>query len=263
MVDTVTIQGENTGPTLEEQAAAQEAAAQAASGAEPKLAGETAQRPDNVPEKFWDAEKGEVNTAALLASYSELERGNSTPAEPKPAATDDAAAQAVSNAGLDMAALQAEYNTNGSLTDESLATLAKSGISKDMVDQYIAGAEAQNAAVQAELLEPVGGNMETYDEMIAWAGDNLDDGQIDDFNTVLETGNTAAIKLAVKNLSDQYTAANGTEPGRQLNGKAAQGASGVYESTADLMKDMQNPEYDKNPAFRAKVEAKLARSSIL
>ncbi len=30
------------------------------------------QRPDNVPEKFWDAEKGAVNTDALLKGYSEL-----------------------------------------------------------------------------------------------------------------------------------------------------------------------------------------------
>jgi hypothetical protein len=29
------------------------------------------------------------------------------------------------------------------------------------------------------------------------------------------------------------------------------------------MKDMSNPEYAKNPAFRAKVEAKLGRSNIL
>jgi hypothetical protein len=203
-----------------------------------------------------------VNTAALLASYAQLEKGKSTGEDPKSETPEDAAAKAVENAGLDMVALQAEYNTNGSLTDESLATLAKSGISKEMVDQFIAGAEAQNAAIQAELLEPVGGNMETYDEMIAWAGDNLDDSQIDDFNTVLETGNTAAIKLAVKSLSEKYAEANGTEPGRQLGGKAAQGGS-VYESTADLMKDMQNPEYRTNPTFRAKVSAKLERSNIL
>ncbi len=32
------------------------------------------ERPAHVPEKFWDAEKGEIRTEALLKSYAELER---------------------------------------------------------------------------------------------------------------------------------------------------------------------------------------------
>lgn len=38
-------------------------------------------RPDNVPEKFWNAETGTVNTEALLASYTELEKTRSKPQE--------------------------------------------------------------------------------------------------------------------------------------------------------------------------------------
>lgn len=34
----------------------------------------TAERPREIPEKFWDKEKGEVRTDALLKSYQELER---------------------------------------------------------------------------------------------------------------------------------------------------------------------------------------------
>lgn len=34
----------------------------------------TGQRPDDVPEKFWDAEQGQLRTDALLKSYVELER---------------------------------------------------------------------------------------------------------------------------------------------------------------------------------------------
>jgi hypothetical protein len=263
MVETVTIQSEDKGPTLEEQAAAQEAAAEKAQG-EPKLNGEKPERPENVPEKFWNAETGEVNTEALLKSYSELEKARSAPKDGEQATGEEAAAQeAVESAGLDMEALSAEYATNGSLTEESYEALAKVGITKDMVQAYITGQEAQAAALQQELLEPLGGNMEAYEEMTSWAADNLDDKAIDDFNKVLESGNTSAIKMAVQNLHAKYTDANGSEPGRQLSGKGTSSGTSVYESTADLMKDMQNPEYERNPAFRAKVEQKLARSSIL
>ena len=265
MVETVTIQAENNGPTLEEQAAAMDAAAKEAEANEPKLHGEEGapkERPEGVPEKFWDAEKGEVNTEALLKSYTELEKARSK-GQPDGEGEEAAAQEAVDAAGLDMEALSAEYATNGELTQESYDALAKVGITKDMVEAYIAGQEAQASNLQKELLEPIGGDMETYDTMVAWAADNLDDKAIDDFNKVLESGNTSAIKMAVQNLAAKYTDANGSEPGRQLSGKSTGTGSGVYESTADLMKDMQNPEYERNPAFRAKVEAKLARSSIL
>jgi hypothetical protein len=32
------------------------------------------QRPEDIPEKFWDGERGEIRTEALLKSYTELER---------------------------------------------------------------------------------------------------------------------------------------------------------------------------------------------
>lgn len=50
----------------------------------------TVERPESVPEKFWDSEAGAVRTEALLQSYLELERrlGRSLP---KPESDDDAA----------------------------------------------------------------------------------------------------------------------------------------------------------------------------
>jgi hypothetical protein len=256
MVESVVIPasgGEN--PSLEQEAATQEAANQPK--AEPKLAGEegTPERPEWLPEKFKTVED-------MAKAYSELEKSMSKGEKPTEA-QQEAATEAVENAGLDMEALSAEYATNGELSQESYDALAKVGITQDMVEAYIAGQEAQASAIQADLLEPLGGDMEAYSEVTAWAADNLSDKEIENFNTVLDSGNTAAIKMAVQNLANKYTAANGVEPARQLTGKASGNTTGVYESTADLMKDMQNPEYENNPAFRAKVEAKLARSNIL
>ena len=243
-------------PSLEEEAARMDADAAKAAANEPKLAGEedAPERPEWLPEKFASVEE-------MAKAYSELEKTLGTKGAQKEATTEKAAEAAVSEAGLNMDALSAEYNTNGQLSQESLDALAKVGITPDMVEAYAAGQEALAAEALEELLEPIGGDQEAYQEMIGWAADNLSERQIDDFNTVLESGNTAAIKMAIQNLSSQYTAANGQEPARSLNGRASDGAA-VYESTADLMKDMQNPEYRDNPAFRAKVEAKLARSDI-
>lgn len=45
-----------------------------AGGLEPVAAAELPERPEHVPEKFWDAEAGIVRTEALARSYVELER---------------------------------------------------------------------------------------------------------------------------------------------------------------------------------------------
>ena len=259
MVEKVTIPAQEQGQSLEEANAAQEAAKAAENEQDPKLHGEeeTSERPEWLPEKFKTPED-------MAKAYAELEKSQSKgDAEGTKEEANEAAEKAVNEAGLDMDALSAEYNTNGELTKESLDKLAEVGITEDMVNSYIKGQEAQANDIQAELLEPIGGDLEAYNEMTSWAAENLSDQEIDDFNTVLETGNSAAIKLAVQNLSTKYNDANGTEPGRQLSGKPNTSGQSVYESTADLMKDMQNPEYAKNPAFRAKVEQKLARSQIL
>jgi hypothetical protein len=256
MVEQVTIKADEKDDSLEAAAAAQDA--DKAVKDEPKLTGEdeTPERPEWLPEKFKTPED-------MAKAYAELEKAKSKGEAPDDKDTDATAEKAVDEAGLDMDALSKEYAESGELSKESLEALSKVGITEDMVQSYITGQEAQAAAAQKELLEPIGGDIEAYNKLTAWAGDNLSDAEVDEFNSVLETGNPSAVKMAIRDLSAKYESVNGTEPGRQLSGKPNTSGAAVYESTADLMKDMSNPEYAKNPAFRAKVEAKLGRSNIL
>ena len=256
MVEQVTIKADEKDDSLEAAAAAQDA--DKAVKDEPKLNGEdeTPERPEWLPEKFKTPED-------MAKAYAELEKAKSKGEAPDDKDTDATAEKAVDEAGLDMDALSKEYAESGELSKESLEALSKVGITEDMVQSYITGQEAQAAAAQKELLEPIGGDIEAYNKLTAWAGDNLSDAEVDEFNSVLETGNPSAVKMAIRDLSAKYESVNGTEPGRQLSGKPNTSGAAVYESTADLMKDMSNPEYAKNPTFRAKVEAKLGRSSIL
>jgi len=243
-------------PTLEEEAAKMDAA-ESEAPAEPKLAGEEDEpdRPEWLPEKFKSPED-------MAKAYSELEKTLGSKDSTSEEKT-EAAEAAVEGAGLDMDALSAEYATNGELTPESMAKLEAVGIRPEMVDAYIAGQELQSKEILADLLEGIGGEQETYNEMVAWAADALEESEIDNFNSVMESGNQAAIKLAVNNLASKWSGDTGIEPGQQLNGKGTNAGASRYESTADLMKDMQNPEYRDNPAFRQKVEAKLGRSDIM
>lgn len=261
MVDTVVIPTSDSGPSLEDQAAAQAAAEEKANETPPlagETEGETQERPEWLPEKFKTAED-------MAKAYAELEKAQSqqTPEGETDSSADEAAEQAVENAGLDMEALSAEWDTNGDLSEDSYKKLEEAGISRDMVEMYARGVQSQTDATLATLLEPVGGSQEAYDEITEWAGEALSDQEIESFNKVLDTGTPEVVQTAVKGLADKYREANGFEPNTELQGQRSTAGNSVYESTADLMKDMSNPEYATNPSFRAKVEAKLARSNIL
>lgn len=252
---------ENSGPSLEEEAAAQEAEAQKAQQADDGLPSDSgneensSDRPEWLPEKFQSAED-------LAKAYSELEARMSKGDTGAKEEAQETAQEAVDNAGLDMSALQAEYNEQGTLTDQSYEALEKAGISRDIVDQYIAGQEAVANQMRDNVLSETGLDGDSYNQVIEWAADNLDDAQIDAYNKALETGDVNQMKLAVQGLKAQFDANSTLEPSRTLDGKrAAEG--GVYNSVAELTKDMGDPRYSEDPAFRAKVEQKLARSNIL
>lgn len=223
------------------------------------------QRPDHIPEKFWNAEKGEVNVEALAKSYAELEKARSSakpadakPAETKPAegkpADGDPAATAVAAAGLDMSKLEAEFAESGKLSDDSIAAFEKVGISRAHIDAYFEGQKALADKVIAEVHQVAGGEAE-FKAMSAWAGANLSDSEIEAFNAAMN-GGAAAARLAVQGLAARYAAENGKQ-GKMLGGSAGAALVG-YASQAELTRDMRDPKYATDPAYRAKVEQKLS-----
>lgn len=231
------------------------------------------QRPEGVPEKFWDAEKGEVKTADLLKSYSELEKGRSkTPAEPPkaPAATPPAgdpaaaAAEAAKAAGgdaskVDIPGMFAKFAEQGSLGDDDYKALEAAGLPRDLVDGYIAGEQAKATIMVQEAQAAVGG-AEQYDAMLTWAAANLTAGERAAFDQNV-VGTPEARKLAIEALHGRFTAAVGTNP-QLVRANSGAGGEGGYQSRAEVTADMRDPRYKSDPAFRAKVEQKLAASNV-
>lgn len=218
-------------------------------------------RPEGLPEKFESVE-------AMAKSYSELESKLGQPKEeaPKEEAkaepTNDLeiADKAVESAGLNMEALTEEYATNGQLGDDSYDALAKAGIPKETVDQFIAGQQAVAAQQQNEIKSIVGGD-DAYSELTAWAQQNLTPAEVDAYNQAVNAGSMETIKLAVTGLQARFTAANGSDP-QLLAGKAAPTTGAGYESWAQVQADMGDPRYAKDPAFQAEVQEKLANSNL-
>lgn len=220
----------------------------------PSEAGEeTTDRPEWLPEKFESAED-------MAKAYAELE-GKMSKGEEKAEAGEEAAREVTEAAGLDFDQYSTEYAENGELSQGTYDALAAAGIPADLVDQFIAGQEAQANAERESVLADVGGQ-ETYDNMTEWAADNFSDAEIDTFNNAVNSGDANMTRMAVAGLKARYEAAVGSEPSRMVSGEAPAGAS-AYRSVAEMMTDMQDPRYHNDPAFRADVQAKLSRSDIM
>lgn len=230
-------------------------------------------RPEWLPEKFKSAED-------MAKAYSELEKKlGSRPTDPEPpleatekpadgqedkSATEvrEEAKEAVEKAGLDFNDLSSKYWENGQLDQSDYEALEKSGIPKTLVDQFIAGQEAILNATRQTVFTEVGGE-QAYNTITEWAADNFSKDEISAYNRAVDSGDMNTAMMAVRGLKARYEAEVGREPSRTVKGGNAQASANAYRSLAEMQKDMSDPRYRTDAAFRKDVERKLANSDIM
>lgn len=217
------------------------------------------ERPQWLPEKFKSPEE-------MAKAYQELESKLGKTETPKGelpdpnTANEEDATKTLSEKGLDFSEFSKEFSEKGELSAESYKKLADAGIDKNIVDQYIEGQKARGVQYESTVKSEVGGD-EKYTEMVAWAANNFTADEINAFNAAVNSGDINQARLAVLGLSAQYSKANGSEPNRMVGGGKAAGED-AFESTAQITEAMRDPRYKSDPAYRSKVQAKLARSNV-
>ena len=157
----------------------------------------------------------------------------------------------------------------GSVTEEDFESLSQMS-SKDLLDTYfkyhatqIAQAK-QTAATNdqlSQIRESVGGD-DAYASMIEWAGSALSEAETEQFNSVINSNNAAAIGYAVEALNNRYRTNEGYEA-PLVTGKKASNSKKAFRSQAELARAIADPRYSSDPAYRMDVEEKLARSGDL
>tara|TARA_R100000278_G_scaffold87718_1_gene66987 strand:- start:157 stop:1002 length:846 start_codon:yes stop_codon:yes gene_type:complete len=175
-------------------------------------------------------------------------------------------------AELIQSASEEYFNNDNKLSPETLEKFSSMS-SKDLVEAYM---QVQSNLPQGDLLDNAGdisdatvneiknyaGGEKSYDNMVEWASNNLDEQSVEAFDSIINTGSVDAIKLAVNGLKAQYENANGYE-GTMVTGKAPAQSKDVYRSQAELVAAMNDRRYDNDPAYRQDVIAKLERSDNL
>ena len=165
-----------------------------------------------------------------------------------------------------------EYFDNGNkLSPETMAKFSSMS-SQDLIKAYME--VSQNPEFQQESAPPAeittaqinqiknsAGGEQQYAQIVNWAKTNLPQDQIVAFDEVVNTGSVQAIQLAVSGLKAEYDNANGVE-GRMVTGKAPQNSGDVFRSQQELVAAMNDPRYDRDPAYRQDVIQKLDRSDL-
>ena len=206
-----------------------------------------------------------------LGSNEKTEEGEEATAEADEAPTDEATEEEEpADETVDyMFELNKEFEEKGQLSEEAIDKLSAMD-TKDLIASYMkyqaksseqARAGLQNQEAINAIKNSVGGD-EAYGEMINWAAENLPPEEINDYNSITNSGNPTAIKFAVESLANRYRNSEGYEA-PLVTGRKADSSVKPYRSQAELARDIGNPLYSTDPAFRQDVEDRLARSTDL
>lgn len=254
--------------------------------------------PALAPEPVAPADKALKDTKAELTRVQQelaaLKKGQPAPVDPTPAPVDEADPLAIPEdtgeaeggdgdeqvvPGIANEAFEPwreEYTKTGDVSPESRTAivdlLTSKGFAPDLAQQlvndYVESAKVRDKATQAQadnaaksLMDSVGGQ-EAYQNMVLWASKNFTEAERKAYDGAVKSGDVAAASLAISGLQARYKAANKGAPKMvQATGLSAP-TSDSYASMYEVKVDMSKPEYRSDPAFRAKVQAKLARSNV-
>ena len=252
MVDKVQISTEENNPSLEEQSQQQDANSQSTS--EAQTTETSSERPGWLPEKFSNAEE-------LAKAYGELEKKFSSKPE-EPAKAEDLNIkenETTENKAGQLDKFYDEYAEKGELSDNSYTELANIGLSKEVVDAYISGQQALAEQKANSIMSTVGGQ-EQYKEMVDWASKNLSPQEVKAFNNTIDNGSLEQAQLAIAGVQAKYNQ-NNAEP-NLFSGTKADSNIG-YRSVGEMLRDINDPRYSTDSAFRADVENKVKQSNAL
>jgi hypothetical protein len=212
------------------------------------------------------------NAEELEQAYTELEKklGSSDDEEPEVDTEKDEPEEEVSPAVSLLTEASNEYYSNdGKLSEDTMKKFTEMS-STDLVNAYME-IQKNSPAPEGEardltdaeintVYNSVGGE-KAYQNILNWAGENLEDNKLTAFNSIVNNGDPTAIQIAVAGLKAEYETSEGYE-GRMLTGKAAKTSADVYRSQAEVIQAMNDPRYERDPAYRQDVYDKLERSNV-
>ena len=209
------------------------------------------ERPAWLPEKFKNAEELSKAYTELEKQFSGRQKEETKPEEVK---------EEVQQKGLEK--FYSEFAETGALSENSYSELAKQGLDKGLVDSYIEGQKLV-AETNTKNIQSVAGGSEKYQELVNWASKNLSKAEQDVFNNMVDSGDVEQAKFAVQGLMTKAGATYNPNQPELFEGTSDVTSPDAYQSVSQVTDAMNDPRYDKDPAYRREVEQKIARSKVI
>lgn len=159
--------------------------------------------------------------------------------------------------GVDFNSAVKEYETSGSLSEETIEALNKAGYPPEVIEAFIEGRVAMEERFTKAIYESVGGEKE-YRSIVNWASQNLNKKSIDAFNRAIDNNNINAITLMLEGMKAKMVAKMGTAK-KSIHGGASapNGSPKGYNSKADVIKAMSDPRYGRDAGYTRMVEQQM------
>ena len=220
-----------------------------------------AEQQEMLAGKFKDAEE-------LEKAYIELQKklGEGTEEEPEQVEETEEEEVEVSPAQELITNASAEYAEKGELSSEMMEQFSSMS-SQELVDAYVAmqgqlpTPTADLTEAETNVIKNEAGGDEGYTNLMQWSSDNLDAADIEAFDSLVDSGNSRLIRLAVAGLKAEMEKAVGFD-GEMATGRAPTQTVDVFRSQSEVVQAMSDPRYDRDPAYRQDVFEKLERSNI-
>ena len=153
--------------------------------------------------------------------------------------------------------------SSGEFSEDTLKELSSTkpeDLAKMYLDYRSQNTKVINEETAKQLVNSVGGE-KTYTDMMKWAAQNLNESEISMYDSVMESGDPNAAFFAMQAMSYKYNDNVGVD-GNLLQGKASGETTKGFKSQAEVVAAMQDPRYDRDPAYRQEVMAKLEKSNV-
>jgi len=225
------------------------------------------EKPEGVPNKFWNEEKGEVDSASLLASYVELEKKmGSNPSEEAESSTSPSEISPSPDDTFNIGRYEDEYRTNeNALKEETYTELqSKFGLEKSEVDKYIQYRQSESDEFAQEIYGMAGGE-ESYRSLLGWASNNLSKAEVDRLNTTLTTGEKDLVRVEVLKLNNKYQETVGGDAPSPIGGSTSTNKTGPkgFASVQEAVEARKDKRFELDPGYRQEWEQRVGSSSFV
>lgn len=237
-------------------------------------------KPDWVPDKFWDSERGEVKTEAMAKSYAALETkqgAGDKPGDGKPPTmdtpkiTDESTFDDIAKAaGVDPTEVAKLFVEGDGLDDATYQAISKvmpnvpKGIMNAALRAQFDQALGSLQKINTMSIEKAGGE-DRLNNLLTWGLSNLPSEDVEWYNAAVSGNDIKAAERAVDWLMSKHSAAVGSGDATPIEGTGSSTTSPAsFTNDAELgaaMSDKRyaptlpngvpNPDYD--PAYRGSV----------